>query len=178
MPLYVKHTAYSFLLCVFMGILCPKLLCHSNSHSIYLYLIHLSGLFQHLARQSYHIIIFWRLYNIFLIYFFVDFRIQSAFPFVSKFQWPFHLFFFFPKAVPRCWERLRAGGEGDDRGWDDWMASLTQRTRIWVDSRNWWWTGRPGVLRFMGSQRVGHDWATELNWRQFKGTVGLGFRSK
>ena len=61
-----------------------------------------------------------------------------------------------------CWERLRAGGEGDNRGQDGWMASLTQWTWVWVDSRSWWWTGRPGVLRFMGSQRVGHDWATEL----------------
>ena len=63
-----------------------------------------------------------------------------------------------------CWERLRAGGEGDDRGWDGWMASPTQWTWVWVDSRSWWWRGRPGVLWFMGSQRVGHNWATELNW--------------
>ena len=63
---------------------------------------------------------------------------------------------------PWCWERLRAGGEGDDRGWDGWMASLTQRTWVWVDSGSWW-TGRSGVLRFMGSQTVGRDWATELN---------------
>jgi len=61
-----------------------------------------------------------------------------------------------------CWEGLRAGGEGDDRGWDGWMASLTRWTWVWVNSRSWWWTGRPGVLRFMGSQRVGHDWVTEL----------------
>ena len=54
-----------------------------------------------------------------------------------------------------------AGGKGDDRGWDGWM---TRRTWVWVTSGSWWWTGRPGVLRFMGSQRVGHDWATELNW--------------
>ena len=66
---------------------------------------------------------------------------------------------------PWCWERLRAGGEGD-RGWDGWMASLTQWTWVWVDSGSWWWTGRPGVLRFMGSQRVGHDWAIELNWTE------------
>ena len=65
---------------------------------------------------------------------------------------------------PWCWERLMTGGEGDDRGWDSWMASLTQWTWVWVDSGSWWWTGRPGVLRFMGSQRVGHEWATELNW--------------
>ena len=61
-----------------------------------------------------------------------------------------------------CWERLRAGGEGDDRGWDGCMASLTQWTWVWVDSGSWWWTGRPSVLQLMGLQRVGHDWATEL----------------
>ena len=65
---------------------------------------------------------------------------------------------------PWCWERLRAGGEGDDRGWDGWMASPTQWTWVWVNSGSWWWTGKPGVLQSMGSQRVGHDWATELNW--------------
>jgi len=63
-----------------------------------------------------------------------------------------------------CWEGLGAGGEGDDRGWDGWMASLTRWTWVSVNSRSWWWTGRPGVLRFMGSQRVGHDWATDLIW--------------
>ena len=52
----------------------------------------------------------------------------------------------------------------EDRGWDGWMASQTWWTWVWVNSGSWWWTGRPGVLRFMGSQRVGHDWATELNW--------------
>ena len=65
---------------------------------------------------------------------------------------------------PWCWERLKAGGEGDKRGWDGWMASPTQWTWVSVDSGNWWWTGRPGKLRFMGSQRVRHDWATELKW--------------
>ena len=64
--------------------------------------------------------------------------------------------------------RLKAGGEGDDRGWDGWMASLTQCTWVWVDSGSWWWTGRPGVLQFMGLQRVGHDWVTELNWTECK----------
>ena len=68
---------------------------------------------------------------------------------------------------PWCRERLKAGGEGDDRGWDGWMASLTQWTWVWVNSKSWWWTGRPGVLKSMGSQRVGHDWATELNWGMF-----------
>ena len=60
-----------------------------------------------------------------------------------------------------CWERLKAGGEGDDRGWYGWMASLTQWTRVWASSGYWWRTGKPGVLQSMGSQRVGHDWATE-----------------
>ena len=54
--------------------------------------------------------------------------------------------------------------KGDDRGWDGWMASPTRWTWIWVNSGSWWWTGRPGVLQFMGSKRVGHDWVTELNW--------------
>ena len=65
---------------------------------------------------------------------------------------------------PWCWEKLRTGGEGDNRGGDGWMASPTQWTWVWVDSGSWWWTGRPGMLRFMGSQRVGHNWVTELNW--------------
>ena len=63
-----------------------------------------------------------------------------------------------------CWEGLGAGGEGDDRGWDGWMTSLTRWTWVWMNSGSWWWTGRPGVLRFMGSQRVGHDWVTDLIW--------------
>ena len=62
------------------------------------------------------------------------------------------------------WEGLGAGGEEDDRGWDGWVVSPTRWIWVWVDSGSWWWTGRPGVLRFMGSQRLGHDWATELNW--------------
>ena len=65
---------------------------------------------------------------------------------------------------PWCWERLKAGGEGDDRGWDGWMASLTRWTWVWVSSRSWWWTVKPGMLQSMGLQRVRHDWATELNW--------------
>ena len=69
---------------------------------------------------------------------------------------------------PWCWERLRAGGEGDHRGWDGWMASPTQRTWVWVNSGNWWWTGRPSVLWFMGLQWVGHYWVTELNWMWYK----------
>ena len=65
---------------------------------------------------------------------------------------------------PWCWERLKAGGEGDDRGLDDWMASSTRWTWVWVSCGSWWWTRKPGVLQSMGSQRVGHDWAIELNW--------------
>ena len=67
---------------------------------------------------------------------------------------------------PWCWEGLGAGREGHDREWDGWMASPTRCTWVWVNSRSWWWTGRSGVLWFMGSQRVGHDWATELNWTE------------
>ena len=66
-----------------------------------------------------------------------------------------------------CWEGLGAGEEGDDRGWDGWMASRTRWMWVWVNSGRWWWTGRPDVLWFMGSQRVGHDWVTELNWTCF-----------
>ena len=65
---------------------------------------------------------------------------------------------------PWYWERLKAGGEGDNRGWDGWMVSPTQWTWVWVNSRSWRWTGRPGLLQSLGSQRVGHDWVTELNW--------------
>ena len=65
---------------------------------------------------------------------------------------------------PWCWERLKAGGEGDERGWDGWMSSPSQWTWVWVDCGSWWWRGRPGVLQTMGLQRVGHDWATELHW--------------
>ena len=64
------------------------------------------------------------------------------------------------------WEGLGAGGEGDDRGWDGWMASPTWWTWVWVNSESWWWTGRPGLLQFMGLQRVRHDWVTELNWQK------------
>ena len=65
---------------------------------------------------------------------------------------------------PWCWVGLGAEGEGDVRGWDGWMASPTRWTWVWVNSGSLWWTGRPGMLQLMGSQRVGHDWATELNW--------------
>ena len=63
-----------------------------------------------------------------------------------------------------CWERLTAGEEGDNRGWDGWMASPTQWTWVWVSSGRCWWTGRPGMLQSTGSQRVEHDCVTELNW--------------
>ena len=68
---------------------------------------------------------------------------------------------------PRFRERLKAGGEGDDRGWDGWMASPTQWTWIWASSRSWWSTGKSGVLQSMGSQRVRHDW-TELKMQTGK----------
>ena len=84
---------------------------------------------------------------------------------------------------PWCWERLKVEGEGDDRGWDGWVASLTQWTWVWVKLRSWWWTGRPGVLQSMGSQRVGHNWATELNWTDslpliYQGILVYFFKSK
>ena len=63
-----------------------------------------------------------------------------------------------------CWERLRAGGEGDDKRWDGLMALLTQWTWVWANSGRWWRTGKPGMLQSMGSHRVGHYWATELYW--------------
>ena len=61
---------------------------------------------------------------------------------------------------------LNEGGEGNDRGWDGWMASPTWWTSVWVSSGSWWWTGKPGMLQSMTSQRVGHSWTTELNWWQ------------
>ena len=75
-------------------------------------------------------------------------------------------------------KRLSSGGEGDDRGWDGWMALPTQWTWVWVDSGIWWWTGRPGVLWFMGSQRVGHYWATKLNWTNLIVIWFLFFKEK
>ena len=62
---------------------------------------------------------------------------------------------------PWCWEKLKPGGEGGSREWDGWMASPMQWTWVWANSRSWWWTGKPGVLQSMGSQRVGHDLKTE-----------------
>ena len=71
-----------------------------------------------------------------------------------------------PTHWKRLWYcvRLKAGGEGDNRGWDGWMASLMWSTWVWVGSGSWWWTGNLGMLQSTGSQRVGHDWTTELNW--------------
>ena len=63
---------------------------------------------------------------------------------------------------PWCWQRLKVGGEGNDRGWDGWMASPTRWTWVWVGSGSWWWTGKLGMLQFMGLQRARHDWATEV----------------
>ena len=74
-----------------------------------------------------------------------------------------------PWKRPWRWERLKEGGEGNDRRWDGWMVSLTPWTWVWVNSRNWWWTGKPGVLLSMGLQRVGHDWVTEQQQQQKAG---------
>ena len=62
--------------------------------------------------------------------------------------------------------KIEGRRKGDDRRWDGWMASSTWWTWVWAGSRGWWWTGRPGMLQFLGSQRVGHDWVTELNWNE------------
>ena len=75
---------------------------------------------------------------------------------------------------PWCWERLKAGEEGDDRGWDGWMASPTQWIWVWVGSGNWWWTRRPGMLQAMGLQRVRHDWA----WTDWLNESGKGREAK
>ena len=81
---------------------------------------------------------------------------------------------------PWCWERLKAGGEGDDRGWDGWMASLTRWTWVWVGSGSWWWRGKPGVLQSMGSQ-IRHNWVTELMFQslnlEFSPPVSLPVRN-
>ena len=77
---------------------------------------------------------------------------------------------------PWCWERLRAGGEGGDRGWDGWMASLTQWRWVWVSSGSWWWTRKPGILQSMGLQRVEYDWANELNWTEVNVMQGCAMK--
>ena len=65
---------------------------------------------------------------------------------------------------PWSWERLKAGREGNDREWDGGIASLTEWTWVWASSESWWWTGKPGVLQSMGSQRVRHNWGTKLTY--------------
>ena len=72
-----------------------------------------------------------------------------------------------PWKRPWCWERLRAGGERDDKGWDDWMVLPTQWIWVWARSRSRWWTGKPDVLQSVWLQRVRHDWETELNWDSY-----------
>ena len=78
--------------------------------------------------------------------------------------WPPHAKSWLTGKDPDAGRDWGAGGEGDDRGWDGWMASPTRWKWVWVNSGSWWWTGRPGVLRFMGSQRVRYNGVTELNW--------------
>ena len=78
--------------------------------------------------------------------------------------WPPHAKSWLTGTDPDAGKDLGRGGEGDNRGWDGWMAPPTWWTWVWVNSGSWWWTGRPGVLWFMGLQRVRQDWATELNW--------------
>ena len=74
--------------------------------------------------------------------------------------------------------KIEGGRKGDNRGWDGWMASLTQRTWVWASSGSWWWTGRPGVLQSMGLQRVRHNWVTELNWTSQKAKAVLGWEKR
>ena len=73
---------------------------------------------------------------------------------------------------PWCWERLKAGGEADNRGCHGWMASPPRWTWVWVYSGRWCWTERPGMLQFLGLQRVVHDWETELNWTESRSSFG------
>ena len=78
--------------------------------------------------------------------------------------WPLHATSWLIEKDSDAGKYWGAGGKGDDRGWDGWMASPTRCTWVWMDSRSWWWTGRLGMLWFTGSQRILHDWVTELNW--------------
>ena len=80
-----------------------------------------------------------------------------------------------PWKRPWCWERLKAGREGDNRGWDGWMESPTWWTWVWARSRCWWWTGKPGMLQSIGWQRVVHDWVTELIWTELNTCDSLAF---
>ena len=79
-------------------------------------------------------------------------------------RWPPHAKSWLIGKDPEAGGKLRARGKGGDRGWNSWMASLTQWTWVWASSRSWWWTGRPGMLQSLELQRVWHNWATELNW--------------
>ena len=81
-----------------------------------------------------------------------------------KLQYFGHLMWRIPRKRPWCWKRLKSGKEGDNKGWEGWMTSLTQWTWVWASSGSWWWTGKPGMLQSMGSQKVQHNWVTELNW--------------
>ena len=82
---------------------------------------------------------------------------------------------------PWCWETLKAGGEGEDRGRDGWNASPTQWTWVWASSGRWWWRGKPGMLQSMGSQWVRHDWVTEQHmmrngpWQRLAGWSSNSF---
>ena len=80
----------------------------------------------------------------------------------------YHLYMDALQICNSTWNLTFSQGEGDDRGWDGWMASVTRWLWVWVNSGSWWWTGRPGMLQFMGSRRVRHDWVTELNWTELK----------
>ena len=77
---------------------------------------------------------------------------------------------------PWWWERIKVGGEGDYTGWDGWMALPIQWIWVWIYSGSWWWTGRPGMLQFMGSQRVKHNWATEMNWPNLHIKTAIHFK--
>ena len=96
-----------------------------------------------------------------------DFFVRNDAKTETPVLWPPHAKSWFIGKDPDAWRDWGAEGEGDDRGWDGWMASLTGWTWVWVNSGSWWWTRRPGVLQLMGLWRVRHDWATELNWREF-----------
>ena len=84
--------------------------------------------------------------------------------------WPPDAKNWFTGKDPDAGKDWRQEKKGNDKGWDGWMASPTQWTWVWVNSGSWWWTERPGVLHSMGSQRVGHNWATGLNWVSSVGT--------
>ena len=77
---------------------------------------------------------------------------------------------------PWCWERLKVGGEGDNRWWDDWVVLPIQWTWVWVNSGSWWWTGRPGMLQSKGLQTVGHCWTSGLNWKSSRSPgISVGY---